>query len=85
LQTVAHPDSASLLDLLSSEHTELASRLLSLLKCIHVDSVTGDLVLTKGLSCITLRQNGEIRIQGRSVVQVADENITLNSAYIELN
>jgi len=83
--TSARPADRPLVDLLSSENPDLAKRLINLLRCIHIDSVTGDLILTKGRSRLTLRQNGEIRIQGRSVVQVADENITFSSAYIELN
>jgi hypothetical protein len=56
-----------------------------LLECIRIDPHSGDLILQRGQARLTLKESGVVRIHGRSIVHVAEEDITLYGAYIDLN
>jgi hypothetical protein len=72
-------------DLSILQNAELLDRLAKLLECIRIDPHSGDLILERGEARLTLKENGVLRIQARSIVQVAEEDITLYGAYIDLN
>lgn len=67
------------------KNAELLDRLIQLAECIRIDPHSGDLILQRGQARLTLKENGVVRVQARSIVQVAEEDITLYSAYIDLN
>jgi hypothetical protein len=78
-------ETTDILDLPLFQNAELLDRLAKLANCIRIDPHSGDLILQRGESRLILKENGVVRIQARSIVQVAEEDITLYSAYIDLN
>ncbi|HLJ89706.1 MAG TPA: hypothetical protein VKZ53_23045 [Candidatus Angelobacter sp.] len=65
--------------------SDLFKKLLLLAECIQKDPNTGDLILQNGKARAILKANGEVRLEGVKIIQVANENLTINAAYIELN
>jgi hypothetical protein len=82
---VSDPVQSSVLALSILQNPEFLQKLLSLVKCVHEDPITGDLVLRNGKVRCVLKQNGTIRLEGLKIVQVAEQEIALNAAYIDLN
>jgi hypothetical protein len=64
---------------------DILKRLLMLAERIDMDPNTGTLKITNGKSSITMRENGEIRVAGTSIVQTSEHDITLDAAWIDLN
>lgn len=64
---------------------DVLQKLLLLAERIALDQQTGTLKITNGKSSITLRENGEIRVSGTSIVQTSERDITLDAAWIDLN
>ncbi len=60
-------------------------KLIELARLVQRDAATGDLVIRNGLSTIRLAEDGTIRLHGTRIIQVADENISLDAAFIDLN
>ncbi|MEO1455709.1 MAG: hypothetical protein AAFV31_18010 [Pseudomonadota bacterium] len=61
------------------------AKLRFLLQAVEIDSTGARLSLKVGQSRLTLHENGTIRLDGRALVQTADESITLDGAVIQLN
>lgn len=64
---------------------DILKRLLMLADRIEMDANTGTLKITNGKSSITMRDSGEIRVAGTSIVQTSEHDITLDAAWIDLN
>ena len=67
------------------QNPELLDRLAKLAECIRIDPHSGDLILERGGARLALQEDGVVRIQARRIVEVADQDITLYGAYIDLN
>jgi len=83
--TTSTTETTDILNFPMFQNAELLDRLTKLANCIRIDPHSGDLILQRGESRLILKENGVVRIQARSIVQVAEEDITLYSAYIDLN
>ncbi|WP_342145474.1 hypothetical protein [Methylobacterium fujisawaense] len=57
----------------------------ALSKLIRYDSLTKTLTVANGKARIVLDGNGVIWIEGKRVVQRADEDLSVNAAWIRLN
>ncbi|WP_102225765.1 hypothetical protein [Acidimangrovimonas sediminis] len=64
---------------------DLMDRLLALAERIRVDPASGRLVIANGAARIVLCEDGTIRIEGRRIVEAAEEDIALSAAWIDLN
>lgn len=64
---------------------DVLKRLLALAERIDLDENTGVLKINNGKASITLRNDGQIRIAGTSIVQTSEHDITLDAAWIDLN
>lgn len=71
--------------LLQGTHPDVLTRLLDLLERIRWDESTGTLELRNGAAAIRLGADGTIRLSGERVIAVADRDVTLNGAWIDLN
>lgn len=76
---------ADLSALLAGAEPDVMRRLLDLLERIRWDEGTGALELRNGAAAIRLEADGTIRVTGERVVAVADRDVTLNGAWIDLN
>lgn len=57
----------------------------SVAKLISYDALTGELCISNGLARIVLRRDGTIRLEGKRIIETADERIGLYAAVIDLN
>lgn len=61
------------------------TKLMRLAEMIEIDRTTGALTLRNGKSCLTLRPDGRVTVEGVDIVQSAERNISLDAATIDLN
>ncbi|MGO8147507.1 hypothetical protein AB9F42_32100 [Rhizobium leguminosarum] len=61
------------------------TKLMALVALIEIDQATGDMTIKNGKSSLTLRSNGRVTVQGVNISQVAERNISLEAATIDLN
>lgn len=61
------------------------STLMKLARMVRIDDATGTLTIVNGRSRIVLRADGEVRVEGRTLVQTAEGGIALSAAFIDLN
>ena len=61
------------------------AQLRDLLSVARFDPVSGSLRVKVGEAKLLLRRDGTVRIEGRSLVQMAEGTIRLDGAVIELN
>jgi hypothetical protein len=61
------------------------TKLMALAEMIEIDRNTGSLTLRNGKSCVTLRPDGRVTVEGVDIVQSAERNISLDAATIDLN
>ncbi len=71
--------------IITDKNDDKLSKMLKLAELIQYNEDTKELSLVNGKSKIICRENGDIRIEGKSVTQYAHEGIIINGAYVKVN